>query len=85
MLRSEAGRMTRATPGDLSGCALIEREAHDEGPRAFRELERLRAECRLAGEAIAVRLRLGNNLGNKLSKTQKRSTAENSTNTGSSN
>lgn len=61
MLRSEASRMTRATPGDFERlCADIEREAHDEGPQAFQELEHLRAECRLAGEAIALRLRLGN-------------------------
>jgi hypothetical protein len=40
MLRSEAGRMTRAAPGDFERlCADIEREAHDEGPRAFQELE----------------------------------------------
>jgi hypothetical protein len=78
--------MTRATPGDFERlCADIEREAHDEGPRAFRELEHLRAECRLAAEAIAVRLRLGNNLGNKLSETREHSAAENPANMGSIN
>ncbi len=78
--------MTRATPGDFERlCADIEREAHDEGPLAFRELEHLRAECRLAGEAITARLRLGNNLGNKLSETQKHTAAGTPTNTGSIN
>jgi hypothetical protein len=66
----------RANPGDFERLiADIEREAHDERPQAIRELEQLRAEYRLAGEAIARR-RLGNNLGNKLSETQKHSAAE---------
>jgi hypothetical protein len=78
--------MTRATPGDFERlCADIECEAHDEGPQAFQELEHLRAECRLAGEAIALRLRLGNNLGNKLSETQQHAAAETPANTGSIN
>jgi hypothetical protein len=55
--------------------ADIKREAHEEGPQAVRELERLHEEFRLAGEAIAARRRLGNNLGNKLSETQKHSGA----------
>jgi hypothetical protein len=76
----------RATPGDFERlCADIEREAHDEGPQAVQELEQLRAEYGLAGEAIAARRRLGNNLGNKLSETQKHSATETPANTGSIN
>src|SRR5579863_126856 len=77
ILQSRAGRVTRANPGDFERLiADIEREAYDEGPQAVRELEQLRAEYRTAGEAVAARRRLGNNLGNKLSETHKHSAAE---------
>lgn len=56
--------------------ADIEREARDEGPRAVRELESLRREFALAAA------QLGNNLGNKLSKTEDNSGAKNPANTG---
>ena len=75
--------------------ADIEREAHAEGPRAVRELERLRGEFRLASAHVGIISglpegreaadALGNNLGNKLSETQKHSEAQNPTNTGSIN
>jgi len=78
--------VTRANPGDFERLiADIEREAYDEGPQAVRELEQLRAEYRTAGEAVAARRRLGNNLGNKLSETHKHSAAETPANTGSIN
>lgn len=49
-------------PADLARLvADIESEARDEGPQAIRELEQLREEFG----------RLGNNLGNKLSDTER--------------
>jgi hypothetical protein len=43
--------VTRANPGDFERLiADIEREAHDEGPRAARELAQLRAQFRLVRE-----------------------------------
>lgn len=78
--------MTSVRPGDFEWLiADIEREARDEGPRAVRELAQLRAEFRLARETIALHRALGNNLGNKLSETQKHSAAETPANTGSIN
>ncbi len=47
--------MTPANPGDFERLiADIEREAHDEGPRAVRELEQLRAEYRAAAEEVVA-------------------------------
>jgi hypothetical protein len=75
--------MTTVRPSDFEGLiAGIEREARDEGPRAVGELEQLRAEFKLASKAIAAGRRLGNNLGNKLSATQKHPAPETPANTG---
>jgi hypothetical protein len=46
--------VTRATPGDFERlCADIEREAHEEGPEAVRELEQFREEYIAHSEALA--------------------------------
>ncbi|MGH2878485.1 MAG: hypothetical protein ACRDK4_02620 [Solirubrobacteraceae bacterium] len=66
--------------------AEIEREARDEGPRAVRELEQFRDEFKLAAAEIGssdANMRSRNNLGNKLSETEKNSETENPANTGS--
>lgn len=69
--------MTRANPSDFERLiADIEREAYDEGPQAVRELEQMCAEYQGVSESLAARRLLGNNLGNKLSETQKHSTAK---------
>jgi hypothetical protein len=74
--------------------ADIEQEAHDEGPQAVRELERLREEFMFASASIGISDSpgsreaadaLGNDLGNKLSETQQHSEAETPANTGSIN
>ena len=74
--------------------AGIEQEARDEGPQAVRELEQLREEFGLASARIGIAASpgsreaagaLGNNLGNKLRKTQPHPEAEIPANMGSIN
>lgn len=63
--------------------ADIEQEARAEGPEAMRELEQLREEFRLASHGDDGAL--GNNLGNKLRKTQEHPEPQTPVNTGSTN
>jgi DNA-binding Xre family transcriptional regulator len=91
-LRADAGPL----PSDFDQLiADIEREAHEEGPEAVRELEQFREEYGLAGARIGTAGSSpgsreaadapGNNPGNKLSATQELPSAEAPANTGSVN